>query len=104
MMDPKKQAAAADTSLERQLRTLDELADIGMTLAEALERKILSQVASGVSFNAAEMAESFSNVARAIRQTIALRAELAKRYKVQERTRELPARTPLPPRRTTPLH
>ena len=104
MMVPKKPAAAADASLERQLGTLDELADIGMTLAEALERKILSQAASGAVLNLAEMAESFSNIARAIRQTIALRAELAKRYKMQERTRELPARTPLPPRRTTPLH
>ena len=102
MMVPKQQGAALDR-LQQQLRTLDELAEVGMSLAEALERKILSQAASGVPFDAAEMAESFSNIARAIRQTIALRTELARRYKVPEQVREEPARTPLP-RRTGPLH
>jgi hypothetical protein len=65
--------AAART--ERHLRLLAELAEIGMDLAREVRRQALDQ--SEDSPPAADLALTFSRIARAVRQTVALEARLA---------------------------
>ena len=65
--------AAART--ERHLRLLQELAEIGMDLAREVGRRALDQATEGPS--AADLALTFSRIARAVRQTVALEARLA---------------------------
>ncbi len=65
--------AAART--ERHLRLLAELAEIGMDLAREVRRQALDQ--DGEAPPAADLALTFSRIARAVRQTVALEAKLA---------------------------
>jgi hypothetical protein len=65
--------AAART--ERHLRMLAELAEIGMNLAREVSRQALDQ--SQDAPPAADLALTFSRIARAVRQTVALEAKLA---------------------------
>jgi hypothetical protein len=65
--------AAART--ERHLRTLAELAEIGMDLAREVRRQALDETADAPP--AGELALTFSRIARAVRQTVALEAKLA---------------------------
>jgi hypothetical protein len=60
---------------ERHLALLAELADIGMDLAREVRRQALD--ASEDAPSAADLALTFSRVARAVRQTVALEARLA---------------------------
>jgi len=57
---------------ERHLRTLKELAEIGMDLARTIR-----QQAEAEPEKAAELAQGFAHVAKAVRQTVALEAKLA---------------------------
>ena len=65
--------AAART--ERHMHMLAELAEIGMDLAREVRRQALDQSAEAPP--AAELALTFSRIARAVRQTVALEAKLA---------------------------
>ena len=59
---------------ERHLRVLQELADIGMELARAVKAQALDPQADPAA--AAELGLTFSRIARAVRQTVALEARL----------------------------
>jgi hypothetical protein len=65
--------AAART--ERHLAMLAELGEIGMDLAREVRRQALDQ--TGEAPSAADLALTFSRIARAVRQTVALEAKLA---------------------------
>ena len=60
---------------ERHMRMLAELAEIGMDLAREVRRQALDQ--SGAAPSAADLALTFSRIARAVRQTVALESKLA---------------------------
>jgi hypothetical protein len=73
---PTSEPASADPSpdrAERRLRILQELAEIGMDLARAVQRRALAAEDPAV---VANPALSFSRIARAVRQTVALEAKL----------------------------
>jgi hypothetical protein len=59
---------------ERRLRILQELAEIGMELARALRTQALAAKADPAA--AVDLGLSFSRIARAVRQTVALEARL----------------------------
>ena len=59
---------------ERHLRVLQELTDIGMELARAVKARALDPEADPA--GAAELVLTFSRVARAVRQTVALEARI----------------------------
>ena len=65
----------ASARTERHLRMLQELAEIGMDLAREVSRQALDP--SGDAPSAADLALTFSRIARAVRQTVALEARLA---------------------------
>jgi hypothetical protein len=70
---------------ERQLRTLQELAEIGMDLARDVRRQALEPTADEAA-RSADLGLIFSRIARAVRQTLALEARLAEdRGKLAER-------------------
>jgi hypothetical protein len=74
---PTSEPAAADLSqdrAERRLRILQELAEIGMDLARAVQRRALAANADPSA--AVDLALSLSRIARAVRQTVALEAKL----------------------------
>ena len=80
MYDPNLSSAApaadpARDRAERHLRTLQELAEIGMGLAREVARQASDQTAETPS--APDFALAFSRIARAVRQTVALEARLA---------------------------
>jgi hypothetical protein len=56
---------------------LDRLAEIGMEIAEALGRQIVAQAAEPQAAPATDLALAFTRVARAVRQTLALKPRLA---------------------------
>ena len=63
----------------RRLRMLQELAEIGMDLARGVRRQALEQPApepDAVEPDAADLGLTFSRIAKAVRQTIALEARL----------------------------
>jgi hypothetical protein len=61
---------AAEARAERHLRLLQELAELGMTLARAV-------AARAVETGDADLGLAFTRIARAVRQTVALEAKLA---------------------------
>jgi len=61
---------AADARTERHLRTLQELAELGMTLARAVATRAAETGDPNVAL-------AFTRIARAVRQTLALEARLA---------------------------
>jgi hypothetical protein len=65
----------ASARTERHLALLAELADIGMDLAREVRRQALDPSEDAPS--ASDLALTFSRVARAVRQTVALEARLA---------------------------
>jgi hypothetical protein len=65
----------ATARTERHLRLLAELAEIGMDLAREVRRQALDQTDAAPP--AAELALTFSRIARAVRQTVALESKLA---------------------------
>jgi hypothetical protein len=65
----------AAARIERHLRALAELAEIGMDLAREVRRQALDP--SEQAPPAADLALTFSRIARAVRQTVALEARLA---------------------------
>jgi signal recognition particle GTPase len=65
--------------VERHIRVLEELAEIGMQLARAVRDEALEAPPE----RAAELALTFSRVARAVRQTVALEARLARDAETQ---------------------
>jgi hypothetical protein len=66
---------AAEARTERHLRTLEDLAEIGMDLARTVQRQAHEQAAADL--DAAALGLVFSRIARAVRQTVALEARLA---------------------------
>jgi hypothetical protein len=63
--------------IERQMRLLEELAEIGMKLARAMGDQALAVASEdATSPRAAELSLAFTQVARAVRQTLALEARL----------------------------
>jgi len=78
------EAAAIDRT-ERHLRILQELADIGMRLARAVEAEVLAPPAAAEAaepavparFAGADLGLVFSRIAKAVRQTLALETRLA---------------------------
>ena len=60
----------------RQMRMLEELAEIGMKLARAVERRVEESVSADVENGDAGLALVFSRISRAVRQTIALESRL----------------------------
>jgi hypothetical protein len=65
----------AKARIERHLGLLAELAEIGMDLAREVRRQALDQTDAAPP--AAELALTFSRIARAVRQTVALESKLA---------------------------
>ena len=79
MLDPAAATELATTDpcedrTERHLRILQELADIGMELARAVKARALDPEAEPAA--AAELVLTFSRIARAVRQTVALEARI----------------------------
>jgi len=70
---------AAEARAERHLAVLRELAEIGMDLARIVRREALAAEAADPEQPAvpAELTLTFSRIARAVRQTLALEARLA---------------------------
>jgi hypothetical protein len=60
---------------ERRLRILQELAEIGMDLARAVRTRALALAAKADPAAAVDLGLSFSRIARAVRQTVALEAK-----------------------------
>ena len=60
----------------RQMRMLEELAEIGMKLARAVERRIEEKLSADAEDGDAGLALVFSRISRAVRQTIALESRL----------------------------
>jgi hypothetical protein len=74
---PSAEPISADPSsdrAERRLRILQELAEIGMDLARAVRTRALAAEADPAA--AVDLGLSFSRIARAVRQTVALEARL----------------------------
>jgi hypothetical protein len=69
-----KTADQSSDRAERRLRIVQELAEIGMDLARALRTRALAAKADPAA--AVDLGLSFSRVARAVRQTVALEARL----------------------------
>jgi len=63
--------AEARAVVQRQLQVLERLAQIGMTIAEALEQQVTAQ---GTQVVAAEAALAYARVSRAVRLTVALQS------------------------------
>ena len=66
---------------QRQMRMLEELAEIGMKLARAVERRIEERLSADAEDGDAGLADAglalvFSRISRAVRQTIALESRL----------------------------
>jgi hypothetical protein len=83
-------APAMAARAARRLKTLEELAEIGMDIARVLQRRVLDEAASDA--GAAQSADNslglaFARVARAVRQTVALEDKL-------DRPRQAPVLTP----------
>jgi hypothetical protein len=72
---PSETADPAVARTERHLRMLAELGEIGMDLAREVRRQALDR--TGEAPPAADLALTFSRIARAVRQTVALEAKLA---------------------------
>jgi hypothetical protein len=73
-------SGAADRA-ERNLRTLDELGEIGMRLVRAVEQQAMAQavpeqVGALGQMSGGDLALAYSRLARAVRQTLALKAKL----------------------------
>jgi hypothetical protein len=71
------------------LRMLEELAEIGMTLARAVQQQVLDQAAAEPAEaaeqpGAGNLALVFSRISRAVRQTIALEAKLAEEGRTRD--------------------
>src|SRR5579872_3368109 len=64
--------AAASARVERRLRVLEELVDIGMEIARALRDRMAEPAAE----SAADPGLAFSRISRAVRQTVALEVKL----------------------------
>ena len=60
----------------RQMRMLEELAEIGMKLARAVERRIEESLSAAAEDGDGGLALVFSRISRAVRQTIALESRL----------------------------
>ena len=83
---------------ERHLRMLQELAEIGMKLARAVEQQALNQAVpdqadtpeAGASdrIGGGDLALVFSRIARAVRQTLALEAKLAENRRTLHQSEE----------------
>jgi len=98
-------AAAADAArhdpregrAERQLRLLEELADVGMRLVRSLDRQVAAQAAQAETgepavaplWGGGDVALVFSRLARAVRQTLALEAKLDEDRRAREDGREV---------------
>jgi hypothetical protein len=72
---------AAEARIARHLRNLEELAEIGMDLARTVQRQAHEQAATDA--GAADLGLTFSRIARAVRQTVALEARLAEDHRAQ---------------------
>lgn len=93
---PEGPPPGADRALrsERHLRVLEELTEVGMEMVRALRDEAVAEDGK----SAGELALTFSRVARAVRQTVALEARLAEGHEImafRARSAE-PARAPRP--------
>ncbi|HVJ52506.1 MAG TPA: hypothetical protein VM689_08600 [Aliidongia sp.] len=95
-----REETRAQTPAERDLQALDDLIGIGMKLAKAVERVASGEAtpAEAAAFEGVDLCLAFSRVARAVRQTVALRGRLADEAK-KHRENEADAKRELEVRR-----
>ena len=105
----RKDRTAAET-LEWELRILDELAEMGLDMARALERRVQAQAAAGQPLSAPggeDVGLAFERIARDICQTVALSARLERgmhRRAAPPVRRPAPALAVAPPGTKTTVH
>lgn len=95
--------ASRAATLEWELRILDELAEMGLDMARALERRVQAQAARGQPLSTSDGEDvglAFERIARDICQTVALSAKLERvmhRRTAPPVRRPAPASAPVPP-------
>lgn len=85
-----------------ELRILDELAEMGLEHARALERRVQARAAQGLPLTAPggeNVGVAFERIAREVCKTIALSVRLERDMRSR---RARPAQQPAPPRAPTP--
>ena len=109
-VDPSRRRAPGETTLEWELRILDELTEMGLDMARALERRVQAQAARGEPLSAPggeDVGLAFERIARDICQTVALSAKLEARMRPRATPpspRQAPALAPAPPGPKTTVH
>jgi len=107
---PKKTRTDRDTTLEWELRILDELTEMGLDMARALERRVSAQAAAGEPLSAPggeDVGLAFERIARDICQAIALSAKLERAMSPRSRPpagRPAVALDPATPETKTTVH
>jgi len=78
-MERQSDRTQSETTLEWELRILDELTEMGLDMARALERRVQAQAAAGQPLSApggGDVGLAFERIAREICQTVALSVKL----------------------------
>jgi hypothetical protein len=102
--------APGETTLEWELRILDELTEMGLDMARALERRVRAQAARGEPLSAPggeDVGLAFERLAREICQGVLLSAKLEERMRPRAappNRRPAPALAPDAPGTKTTVH